>query len=174
MQNIRINQGGREIWLNGIRESDIDIRDISSALSKICRYGGRLKDFYSVAQHSIIVSNLCEPEYALAGLLHDAAEAYIGDIISPIKKQLTEFLELEQHIEHVIWRKFGLLDTFEKYAHEIKACDITATQAEMMYFYYDGERAEILPISINGPEIYMAHFAADREFMKRYCELIQL
>jgi uncharacterized protein len=67
------------------RVSDIRIDDIAHALAKLERYNGHLPTRYTVAQHSILVS-WCVPEkYALEGLLHDAAEAYFGDIIAPVK-----------------------------------------------------------------------------------------
>lgn len=79
---------GREISLLDPRPEQILIEDIAHSLSKLCRFNGHIDRFYSVADHSVFVSHICPPEYALVGLLHDATEAYLGDMISPVKKLL--------------------------------------------------------------------------------------
>lgn len=98
---------GKPFWVADPRPEDVRIEDIAAQLSRICRFGGALKDgyyedwsmgidagtwvhfeTYSVAQHCVLVSHNVPPAYALEGLLHDAAEAYIGDMIKPIKSQL--------------------------------------------------------------------------------------
>jgi uncharacterized protein len=70
--------------------SQINIEDIAAHLSKICRFNGACKDFYSVAQHCVLISEeliIYEPKIQMFGLLHDAAEAYMGDIIRPLKNE---------------------------------------------------------------------------------------
>jgi hypothetical protein len=89
---------------------DICIEDIAHALSLVCRFGGHVKSFYSVAQHSILVSRHCSPANKLWGLLHDASEAYLVDIPRPVKKtpELAGYAELEGKLMRVICDKFGL------------------------------------------------------------------
>lgn len=94
--------------------SDIDILDIAHALSMQCRFNGHVKKFYSVAEHSVNVSYEVPEQYALAGLLHDAAEAYIGDMVSPLKFHMPEFREVETRIESAIFRRFNV----PLYSHE--------------------------------------------------------
>lgn len=84
----------------------ICIEDIAHSLSFQCRFGGHLPEFYTVAQHSILCSQMVEKEFKLAALLHDASEAYILDIPSPIKKGLSNYKEIEDNLMKVIAAKF--------------------------------------------------------------------
>lgn len=86
----------------------ICIEDIAHALSMNCRYAGHVRRFYSVAEHSVHVSQAVSPQNALWGLLHDAAEAYIGDLVRPLKHQLPEYRRVEDDLLAVICAKFGL------------------------------------------------------------------
>lgn len=86
----------------------INIEDIAAALSNLCRFTGHLQDFYSVAQHSVHVSYLVPPEYALEALLHDASEAYCNDISSPLKAMLPDYQRVEHRVDQFIRDKFGL------------------------------------------------------------------
>ena len=76
---------GRKFFPLNPRARDLCIEDIAHALAMTCRYNGHCSEFYSVAQHSCIVSDLCEERWKMAGLMHDAAEAYLGDVVSPVK-----------------------------------------------------------------------------------------
>jgi hypothetical protein len=76
---------GRKFWPLDPRQEDLSLDSIAHALSLMCRYAGHITKFYSVAQHCLLVSQLCDPKDALWGLVHDASEAYLVDIPSPIK-----------------------------------------------------------------------------------------
>lgn len=93
----------------------ISIYDIAHALSNCCRWGGHCKQFYSVAQHSYHVSYLCDPKDALKGLLHDASEAYLGDMIRPVKylPEMAIYKTIERGVTVSIAQRFGL-DSLEK------------------------------------------------------------
>ena len=100
---------GRRFDLLHPRQDDVDIIDIAHALSHVCRFAGHTDRFYSVAQHCVIVSQLCQPWEALYGLLHDAAEAYIGDITRPLKIVLGDEIKAREYvIEKVIFERFGI------------------------------------------------------------------
>jgi len=99
---------GIQFWPEDPRVEDIDIYDIIHSLSNQCRYTGHTNEFYSVAQHSVICSLNIIPKHAKWALMHDAAEAYISDLASPIRKLCPAHLDLEEKIQIVIAEKFGL------------------------------------------------------------------
>jgi len=97
----------------------IDIEDIAHALSHQCRFGGHLRHFYSVAQHSIVCCRQAQEGHQLAALLHDASEAYLLDIPSPIKKRLPDYQAIEARLQEAIEAKFGF--TVENHVKMIDA-----------------------------------------------------
>lgn len=102
--------GGRLISLQDPAPSDIAIADIAQALAHQCRFAGHVREFYSVAQHSVLVSLLCAKPDALWGLLHDASEAYLNDLVRPVKRlpDLLGYLRLEARLMYIICLRFGL------------------------------------------------------------------
>ena len=108
-------------WLNPFDPDpdQIELGDIARALANQCRFGGHCRVFYSVAQHCVIVSELIEQEgagadEALAALMHDAAEAYLGDLPHPIKHRSPlglAFREAEAPLERVIRTRFSITDS---------------------------------------------------------------
>ncbi len=111
----------------------IDILDIAHALSNLCRYTGHVARFYSVAEHCVYVSKMVPPEHALAGLLHDASEAYLNDIASPVKHQdgMEAYRTAEAKLERMINRKYGVPEVMHP---EIKIADLRmlATEAHTL------------------------------------------
>lgn len=85
----------------------LNVEDIAHALSNQCRFSGHLPNFYSVAQHSVLCSELVEDEHKLAALLHDASEAYMVDVPTPIKAKLSGYKPLEASLMSKIADMFG-------------------------------------------------------------------
>jgi uncharacterized protein len=106
-------------WLDPLAPdpTQIDIGDIAQALANQCRFGGHSRRFYSVAQHSTIVSEACEQRgvsaaQALAALLHDAGEAYLVDLPHPLKHRSElgpPYREAEKLLEEAIRVRFDLV-----------------------------------------------------------------
>ena len=87
---------------------EFDIRDIARGLSNTCRYSGHVKQFYSVAQHSVLACRQAPREFKLDALLHDRSEAYISDIVTPAKHALPDYMRMEERIESVSAPVFGV------------------------------------------------------------------
>jgi len=101
-------RSGKVFDYANISEMQFDIEDIAHALSNICRFNGHTREFYSVAQHSILVSSIVPEEHALAALLHDAAEAYCGDVVSPLKQLLPVYQSILNTVEQQLFKSVGL------------------------------------------------------------------
>lgn len=110
------------------RVYEVRIADIAHALSNTCRYNGHCSKFYSVAEHSVHVSYMVSPEHALEALLHDASEAYVGDVIRPLKGRLQDFLKIEQLNDKAIRDRFGLPAVESP---EVKLADTRILRSEM-------------------------------------------
>lgn len=93
--------------------SKITITAIAHALSNICRFTGHTREFYSVAQHSVLVASILPPRLALQGLLHDAHEAFVGDVNSPLKHLIPDYRRIEKAAELAVHRAFGLPDELD-------------------------------------------------------------
>jgi hypothetical protein len=105
----------------------LDIEDIAHALSQICRFGGHSREFYSVAQHSVYVSQLVSGDNKLAGLMHDAPEAYLGDMVSPLKRRMPEYKYHEGLLWATLAKQYGLP---KELPEEVKAADLIMLAAE--------------------------------------------
>lgn len=88
--------------LDALLDNDYHLDDIATSLAKQCRFNGHCDGFYSVAEHAILVSRLVPSYLALPALLHDAAEAYLGDLITPLKRQCPNYERLENILQAAI------------------------------------------------------------------------
>lgn len=150
----------------------IVIQDIAHSLSMQCRFSGHCKRFYSVAQHSVLVSHICDHDDALWGLMHDASEAYLVDIPRPLKRsgKFEAYRELEAIMTKAICKRFGLP---EQEPPSVKRADTTllATEARdlMQPLRSDWvQPAEPLPFKIDS----WSPQEAKNAFMKRFFQLI--
>ena len=120
-------RSGRQVSLLNPKPGQIDISDIAHGLAFQCRFNGQVSRFYSVAQHSILVASMLPDHLKLAGLLHDAAEAYLGDIVQPLKQLLPEFDRIENLFMVAIGERLGVrLD----HHPEVKRADLIALATE--------------------------------------------
>lgn len=128
-----------KIDLHNPDHTKITVEEIANNLSKICRFGGAIKPFYSVAQHSLLVAHLAPPHLFKAALLHDAPEAFVGDVIKPIKVLLGEsYQQMELAFERAICQRFNLsmVDLLQVKPFDKQACEI-----EYEYFFKDNQTA---------------------------------
>jgi hypothetical protein len=149
----------------------VQVTDIAHALSQVCRFAGHTREFYSVAQHSVLVSDIVSPENALIALFHDAVEAYIGDVTRPLKNLLPEYRVIEARLQADIFRKLGLP---EQIPAEVKHADLIllATEQRDLMPEHDDEWSLIahvdpLPDSI----VAWSPDEAEEYFLDRYWEL---
>ena len=128
---------GREVDIFNLKPNDIDIEDIAHALSNLCRYGGHCLFHYSVALHSV----LCSYEDGtniekLAFLLHDASEAFVNDLIRPIKHrpEFEHYRLEEDKIQKIIFDKFKLEFPFSQRVHDVDNHILRKELAEVIIF----------------------------------------
>jgi uncharacterized protein len=164
---------GRRFCPTNPNPDAIVIQDIAHALSMQCRFSGHCKHFYSVGQHSVLVSYICDSQDALWGLLHDAAEAYLVDFPRPLKRsgKFQAYIDFENQMQEAICRRFGLPLTEPP---SVKKADtaLLATEARdlMSPLHSDWRRpTDPLPFLIEPWD----HNKAKDRFMKRFFELTE-
>ena len=166
-------------WLNPFEPDpeQIDAGDIARALANVCRFGGHTRAFYSVAQHSVIVSELVEArggdvEDVFAALMHDATEAYLGDMPHPIKHRSplgAAFKEAENRLEAVLRARFAI----KADVPEIKRVDraLLATErgafSSISWDWPELEGVEPLDLEL----VAWSPDEAARRFTERYAQL---
>ncbi|MCA6108971.1 hypothetical protein [Bradyrhizobium cenepequi] len=151
-------------------DSQFTIEDIAHGLANICRYSGQCADFYSVAEHSILVSEIAVG-FELEALLHDAAEAFLGDITRPLKQMLPEYKRIEADVERAILKRFGVIGSVPP---EVKQADLRVLAAEQRQImpegtdgWVRGQKVEPAPIVVR----YLPPKEAKRIFLQRFSAL---
>jgi hypothetical protein len=99
---------GRQFWPLDPRPEEVLIGDIAHALAMQCRFAGHCRRFYSVAEHSVLLSRAVAPEHKLWALLHDASEAYLVDVPRPVKPYLAGYRSAERRVMIAVCDRFGL------------------------------------------------------------------
>jgi hypothetical protein len=166
-------------WLNPFEPdpSQFDIADIARALANLCRFGGHCRSFYSVAQHSVIVSELVEQrggdvEDVFAALMHDASEAYLGDMPHPIKHRSplgAAFKLAEEHLESALRERFRI----KADVPEIKPVDRALLATERRAFSAENWHWPELD-GVEPLELELTAWPPDEAataFLRRYAEL---
>jgi hypothetical protein len=143
-----VTVSGRQIWPLDPKEEEVEIGDIAHALSNICRFGGHVKEFYSVAQHCLLVAACVPKEDQRWALLHDAAEAYMGDMVRPIKRFMPNFKEAEERLLRVIGVRFGLTWPMPESIHVADNLVLGAEARDLMPALCERERRNEAPLGL--------------------------
>ena len=156
----------------------LDIEDIARALGNQCRFGGHCRVFYSVAQHSVIVSELVErgggdAEDVFAALMHDASEAYLGDMPHPIKHRSplgAAFKAAEEHLQRAIGDRFRIRPDVPAIKRADRALLATERRAFSAESWHWPELDGVEPLDLE-LEAWPPAEAA-RAFLERFAELV--
>lgn len=149
----------------------IRLLDIAYGLAKECRFAGQCHGFYSVAQHSVLVSQIVPDEFAFEALLHDASEAYCKDIPMPLKAMLPDYKAIERRVDAAIRAKFRLP---ERCSAEVKHADLILLATERRDLMPDDDAPwQILQgvDPLDKPIRPLSIPVALDYFMARFCEL---
>ena len=162
---------------------EINIDDISYALANLCRWNGHTTRFYSVAEHSILAAREAKvrgynKKVQAWALLHDAAEAYVGDMASPIKHHLSELVELENNIMTAIALKFDLGFNYNSIPFEVKRIDYDLMIAEADKLlrhkldWVEEARKDAQPIGVDFSRIMPISNDIEKMFRDMYIDLV--
>lgn len=164
---------GVKFWALDPYPEEINIDDIAHALSMLCRYGGHCERFYSVAEHCVIMSNLVPERHAKWALLHDASEAYLVDMPRPIKRHMPEYTAIEERLQKVVAKKFGIPDEIPAEVHWFDHNIIFDEIEQNMKVKPDNwnDYASQKLVSVGAVLQYWSPEVAEREYRKRFDRL---
>lgn len=164
---------GKQFWPLDPRPEEIHILDIAHSLSTICRYGGHTQKFYSVAEHCVLMSYVVPEEDRLWALLHDATEAYVGDMVRPLKIDMPEFREAEDRIMDCIVEKYELTSlTMPASVHDADARIIlNEKEAVMLTTESQWDLDGLIPLDVKIQA--WTQPVAQSMYLSRFCELYE-
>lgn len=164
---------GKKFFPLAPKQADICIEDIAHSLSMICRFTGHTKHFYSVAQHSVFVSYFCNTDHALWGLLHDASEAYICDLSSPLKNSghFSSYKEIEKNLQHQIYNAFGIGANEPASVKEADILMLVTEAKSLLSPLHEEWKLNKTPLPIN--IVPLPPWEAEKLFLDRFNELYQ-
>lgn len=153
---------GKKFWPLSPNKEDVDIIGVAHALSQVCRFNGHTRFIWSIAQHSLLVEKIISEytEYKdnyrvrLIGLLHDASEAYISDLLRPFKKEIKEYGKIEAAVENCILTFCNITDVTDKEWEIVKKADDTALMVEAKVLMNPDEYWTIFKLWQEGFEKY--------------------
>jgi len=168
-----LTRTGRRFDLLMPKASQVSTLDIAHALASICRFNGHTSRHYSVAQHSLLVASIVPPEHQLAALLHDATEAYVGDMVRPLKALLPEYSAIENGIWLAICERFNLNPELPGCVHEADMIALATERRALMPEHADSWPCleGITPVPGRLPEWSSTH--ACIQYHSRLLELLQ-
>jgi uncharacterized protein len=161
---------GRYFSFSDPMGSKFGIHDVAAALSKLCRFTGHTTRFYSVAEHSVWVSRIVRPSLALEGLLHDAPEAFIGDVAAPLKALLPDYRALEARITAAVHHRFDLPAVLSP---EVKIADRSMLVVEQAQAMRNAD-VWVSTADVPHPDVLLQFWSpeeAQRRFLERFAEI---
>lgn len=165
---------GKRFDFTHLAANEFDINDIAHALAHINRFTGHTDQPYTVAQHSVYVSKIVPNEYALAGLMHDASEAYLGDVSAPLKALLPDYRRIEHNVECWLMAHFDI--PIHHFTHpSIKAADLRMLATEKRDLVNWQSEWEVLQgiAPLTKRIIPWEPLYAEAMFLSRFAELTQ-
>lgn len=129
--SIRLSNG-KDFRFSEPDACEFTVVEIAAALSKLCRFTGHCRTFYSVAQHAVLVSYAVPPEHAYDALHHDDAEAFINDLASPLKRQLGDYLAIEAVVERAVFDRLGVSEQLDPCIKRADQQLLAAEQRDLM------------------------------------------
>ena len=118
-------------------ETQVSIDDVAHALSRMCRYGGHVRDYYTVAEHCVLLCRFVRARGGLeveqrVALMHDAGEAYLQDVVRPGKHRLKDYMALEKRVDELVAGVFGVSYPFPAWLKELDTRILKDERAQVM------------------------------------------